>query len=192
MPKKPTCDLCCVSLDKGQEILKCEGDCGCNVHRYCAGVTKRHFDELLKSSTPYVCEWCTSKTTNAIIQQLQSEVASLKRELAEAKALAVRPSAPPQTHNSYASAAAYTSQLSGHPTNSKGKRALRHSRATQRPNAAPSAAALANPAGTSNPGSPTVNTNHRIARVRVKGARRVCGPCFHQVCRERDITILQD
>ena len=51
MPKKKAiCDLCCESLEKGQDILQCEGDCGCLVHRYCAGVTKRHFDELSKGS----------------------------------------------------------------------------------------------------------------------------------------------
>ena len=84
--KKATCDLCCDSLEKQQEILTCEGDCGCTVHRYCAGVTKRHYEELTKGSSPFVCQWCSIKTSHAIIQQLQSEVASLKSELVEAKA----------------------------------------------------------------------------------------------------------
>ena len=70
--KKLACDLCCDSFEKGHEILKCEGDCGCTVHRYCAGVTKKHYEELAKGNSPYVCEWCTLKTTHAVIQQLQS------------------------------------------------------------------------------------------------------------------------
>ena len=91
--KKPTCDLCCDTLDKGQDIPKCEGDCGCTVHSYCAGVTKRRYEELMKSTGgtgPYICEWCSLKTTHTIIQQIQCEVASLKQELAEAKALAAQ------------------------------------------------------------------------------------------------------
>ena len=49
------CALCCDTLKKGQDVLKCEGSCGCNVHRYCAGVTKLYFDELVKGSIPFVC-----------------------------------------------------------------------------------------------------------------------------------------
>jgi hypothetical protein len=81
-----TCDLCCEPIDKDQEMLKCEGDCQSSVHRYCAGVSKRQYDELTKGSTPYVCQWCSSRTTQAVIQQLQSEVAALKSELTEVKA----------------------------------------------------------------------------------------------------------
>ena len=112
-----------------QDILTCEGDCGCTVHRYCAGVTKGHFERLSKSSTPYVYEWCSLKTTQAIIQQLQSEIASLKLELAEAKALAVRSSTMPQTTSStYAAAASHPPRSTGvtHSTTStRGRRAQR-------------------------------------------------------------------
>ena len=73
--KKSNCDLC---LEKGHDVLKCEGACGTTVHRQCAGITKSHFDELNKSSAPYVCQLCVLKTTNAVIQQLQAEVAALK------------------------------------------------------------------------------------------------------------------
>ena len=117
--KKPTCDLCCDSLDKGQEILKCEGDCGCTVHRYCAGVTRRHFEQLDKGSIPFANGARSKRHT--IIQQLQSEVATLKLELAEAKTLAARPSAtPPQTH-SYASAASRPLDPVGNAANSKSR-----------------------------------------------------------------------
>ena len=91
MPKskkseKSTCDLCSDSLTKGQDILNCEGDCNCTVHRYCAGVTSSQFQTLSTSSTPFVCQWCMLKTTNAVIKQLQSEVASLKCDLVSVRA----------------------------------------------------------------------------------------------------------
>ena len=82
---KPACELCCDTLEKGQDILKCEGECGCVVHRYCAGVTKRHFESLDKGQNPFVCQWCSMKMSRTIIEQLQSEVASLQSELATAK-----------------------------------------------------------------------------------------------------------
>ena len=75
---KSVCDLCTNTLEKGQDILNGEGDCNCTVHRYCAGVTAGHFLTLCKSSTPFVCQWCMLKTTNAVIKQLQSNVASLR------------------------------------------------------------------------------------------------------------------
>lgn len=84
--KKTVCDLCSDTLGKGQDILTCEGTCSCTVHRYCAGVTTGHFQALNASSTPFVCQWCMLKTANAMIQQLQSEVASLKSELVEVRA----------------------------------------------------------------------------------------------------------
>jgi hypothetical protein len=112
MPRrKATCDLCCDSLEKDQDTLQCEGSCGCTVHRYCAGVTKRQFEELNKGSKPFVCQWCSLSTTNSIIQQLQAEITALKQELGETKSLlatkmlepAAPTSAPPR---SYASAVA--------------------------------------------------------------------------------------
>ena len=76
-------------------------------YEYCAGVTKGHFEKLSKSSTPYLCEWCSLKTTQSIIRQLQSEIANLKLELSKAKAaLGVRPSTTPQaTSSTYAATA---------------------------------------------------------------------------------------
>ena len=84
--KKSVCDLCTDTLEKGQDILNCEGDCNCTVHRYCAGVTAGHFLALAKSSSPFICQWCMLKTTNAVIKQLQSDVASLKNDLASVRA----------------------------------------------------------------------------------------------------------
>ena len=70
------CALCCDTLEKGQDILKCEGSCGCNIHRYCAGVTELYFDELVKGSIPFVCQYCALNDYNTIIQQVQDEVFS--------------------------------------------------------------------------------------------------------------------
>ena len=85
-PKKSVCDLCNDTLNKGQDILTCEGDCACYVHRYCAGVTASHFEEIGKGSTPFVCQWCLLKTSNVVIKQLQAEVASLKADLTVVRA----------------------------------------------------------------------------------------------------------
>ena len=68
--EKDVCELCYDTLEKGQDILKCEGECGCSMHRYCAGVTKRHF-ESLKDHNPFVCQWCFSKLSRAIIENLK-------------------------------------------------------------------------------------------------------------------------
>ena len=45
--KKPTC---CDFLEKGHEVLQCQGDCGCTVHqRYCDKET-----ELKKGSSAFL------------------------------------------------------------------------------------------------------------------------------------------
>ena len=83
--KRETCDLCCDSIQRDKDSLKCEGDCGCVVHRYCADVTKTYYEALPKSSTPFLCQYCSLKTTIAVTWQLQTEIESLKTELAAAK-----------------------------------------------------------------------------------------------------------
>ena len=183
--KKSSCDLCCDSFEKGHEILKCEGECGCTVHRYCAGVTKKYYEELTKGSSPYVCEWCTLKTSQTVIQQLQSEVASLKLEFEKAKkALATRANVcqPPLT-NTYASAAAHPPlQASSHPVIGRGRRAPRppHSTTKRNSNANPSHAPTpANSAEGSHQQVATTNTRRRTARVRVEGARRIWNTYIH-------------
>ena len=55
------------------------------VHRYCVGVTVSHYREIETCSMPFVCVVCTQQTIKAIITQLQSEVALLKKELDELK-----------------------------------------------------------------------------------------------------------
>ena len=55
--KKPACELCCDAIEKDHDTLQCKGECGSTVHRYCAGVTKRHFEELSKGSLTFACQW---------------------------------------------------------------------------------------------------------------------------------------
>ena len=59
-----TCDLCYDTLEPNQDTLRllCEGGSECNVHHYCAGVTRNHYAELTASTTPFVCQFCALKT----------------------------------------------------------------------------------------------------------------------------------
>jgi hypothetical protein len=129
MPKKkPSCELCCDVIEKDQDWLQCKGECGSIVHRYCAGVTKRQFDELSKGSLPFVCQWCSLKSASSTIQKLQSEVEALKTELATTKSTLTKLQndylqIPSQTQ-SYASVAApaatrYKKQQQRRPTRSQ-------------------------------------------------------------------------
>ena len=118
MPRaiKETCDLCCDTIRKEQHSLKCEGDCSCVVHRYCAGVTRTYYDALCKSSSPFVCQFCSLKTTNAVIQQLQTTIKSLKTELAAVKNLPTSHIAgpvPPPPSSSYVAVATATNLQDG-------------------------------------------------------------------------------
>ena len=147
--KKETCDLCCDPIQKEQDSLKCEGDCGCIVHRYCAGVTRTYYDALRKSSSPFVCQFCSLKANNAVIQQLQMTIESLKTELAAVKNLSMSRAAepaPPLPSSSYAAAAATA-------TNSQNGRRSRPQRthAQQRKPAKPSTATHTSAVRTSEP-----------------------------------------
>ena len=101
---------------------------GCVVHRYCAGVTKTHYDALVKNSTPFVCQFCSLKTTNAVIRQLQTEIESLKTEVAALKELSMsRTDAPSATSTSYAAvtATAANAQLGRRPPRQQCKAAAK-------------------------------------------------------------------
>ena len=82
---KPTCDLCCDALKSDHEVVKCDGECGCTVHRYCAGVMKQQYASFKDGNNPFICQWCLMRATGAIIHQLESEVASLQAELVKTK-----------------------------------------------------------------------------------------------------------
>ena len=80
---KPTdCDLCRKRIVEGKEdALQCEGDCGLWFHRYCAGVSVSHFEELCNSPEPFVCYACYQRSQLAVTNQLRDEVAHLKGEI---------------------------------------------------------------------------------------------------------------
>ena len=162
------CALCCDTLKKGQDVLKCEGSCGCNVHRYCAGVTKLYFDELVKGSIPFVCQYCALKVYKAIVQQLQDEVASLKLELAETKSLCERRS---QTHPpaSYASVAS-KEPPSKQPAKHGGQKGQKGQRPPAKQPTTASTGAAQPPSRRTAGESRSVNSDVSGPRVRVDGA----------------------
>jgi hypothetical protein len=188
--EKITCELCCDTLEKGQDTLKCEGECGCVVHRYCAGVTKRHFEGLSKGHDPFVCQWCFMKMSRSIIVQLQaeiaswkSEVASLRSELSTTKEALVRQReqtdrAPPPS--SYASVISQPPQVRsrqgqrrGTRTNTRGT----NSRASESANRETATNVRNSSAGA------TAKSPRSRDRVRVEGARRIWGTHPHATTR---------
>jgi len=78
--------MCCDPLEDGQDVLACEGRSNTNVHRYCAGVTCRHYSKLTMGTNPFVCQFWALKMYGALVKQLQSEVERLKFKLASTKA----------------------------------------------------------------------------------------------------------
>ena len=182
---KNTCELCCDTLEKGQDILKCDGECGCVVHRYCAGVTKRHYESLGKGHKPFVCQWCSMMTSKAVIEQLQSEVALLQSELVATKAELAKQSeqaalASASSPTSYAAAAA-----SQGPSN-QGRQQPRRNRQKLQRRGRPTANATSSHSSTptDSESRSTTSTNlseaaPQSARVRVEGARRIWGTHPH-------------
>ena len=81
------CDLCTGPFKPSEEVLQCDGSCQLLMHRYCAGISRHHYQELTDSSVPFMCLLCSRQLHKAEIQVLQSELASLKAELAELRAL---------------------------------------------------------------------------------------------------------
>jgi len=57
------------------------------MHRYCAGLSRSHYQELLSKSTPFICTVCRQHSQKALIQQLQDEVSALRCELEILEAL---------------------------------------------------------------------------------------------------------
>ena len=76
------CDLCTGVIKNGEDTLQCSGTCQGYVHRYCAGVTVKHYQELIDNSTPFCCLLCTQQSHSAKINDLQNELSSLRRALA--------------------------------------------------------------------------------------------------------------
>ena len=73
------CDLCDAFIVDGKEdALLCEGPCSKWFHRYCVGVPLSHFKDLVNSSKPFICPACFHVVNQAVVCQLQADVASLK------------------------------------------------------------------------------------------------------------------
>ena len=98
---KETCDLCAGPFKASEEVLQCVGSCYLYMHRYCAGLARRHYMELKSASKPFVCFVCTQQLHKAEVMTLQTEVASLKNELRELRTLASSvAAAPPNSESS--------------------------------------------------------------------------------------------
>ena len=77
------CDGCCSTIvDDEHEAIQCEGSCQKWYHRLCAGVSKYHYDVLADSPNPFICWLCSDSLPRAVIQELQQELAALKRDFA--------------------------------------------------------------------------------------------------------------
>ena len=76
------CDLCTGVIKNSEDTLQCSGTCQGYVHRYCAGVTVKHYQELIDNSTPFCCLLYTQQSHSAKINDLQNEISSLRRALA--------------------------------------------------------------------------------------------------------------
>ena len=75
------CDGCCSTIVEGEhEAIQCEGSCQKWYHRLCAGVSKYHYDMLADSPNPFICWMCSDILRRAVIQELQQELATLKRD----------------------------------------------------------------------------------------------------------------
>ena len=85
--EQPVCDLCAGPFKEGEENLQCEWGCQKHMHRYCAGLTRSHYQQLSADSTPFVCLVCTQRLHKATVYSLKSEVAGFKSEITELKAL---------------------------------------------------------------------------------------------------------
>ena len=92
--QQKVCDLCTGSFKASEEVLQCEGNCRLHMHRYCAGLAKTQYEELVASSTPFVCLVCTQRLHKAEVLALQNELASLKSELVELRSTIANPSSP--------------------------------------------------------------------------------------------------
>ena len=186
--EKPMCELCCDAIEKGQDTLQCEGECHCVVHRYCAGVTKRHFESLKKGHSPFVCQWCYMKVSRAMTEKLQSQVASLQSELAATKEIVAKQSE--QTAHMFSSAS-YAS-VASQPPYSQERRQQRQRRGqrqgpfhravtnnVQRTSSQASTSVAETSTAATRSSTATTNVTTPQARVRVEGARRIWGTHPH-------------
>ena len=84
--KAKACDLCTAAFKTGEEVLHCEGSCKKPLHRYCAGISKHHYQKIIDEPVPFVCLPCTQLLHEAELRTLQSEIELLKTECRELRA----------------------------------------------------------------------------------------------------------
>ena len=78
------CDFCDASIVDGKEdALLCEGPCSKWFHHYSVGVPLSHFKDLVNSSKPFTCPACFHVVNQAVVCQLQADVASLIKDMVE-------------------------------------------------------------------------------------------------------------
>ena len=95
--EKRVCNLCLGPFKASEEVLLCEGSCGQFMHRYCARITKKHYELLSRKSLPFVCLVCTQQLHKAEVQSLKAELEALKSELAKLQENVVVTAAPSST-----------------------------------------------------------------------------------------------
>ena len=80
------CGVCCqaVTPDK-DEALFCEGACKRLMHRFCASITEEQYQELTAKKVEFLSSTCCRAKQQLEIDNLSSEVAMLKLELAQLK-----------------------------------------------------------------------------------------------------------
>jgi len=81
--KAKACDLCTAAFKTGEEVLHCEGSCKKPLHRYCAGISKHHYQKIIDEPVPFVCLPCTQLLHEAELRTHQSEIELLKTECRE-------------------------------------------------------------------------------------------------------------
>ena len=75
---------------EGHDALFCEGECQCWLHRWCAGVSRKKFQQLTVSAEPFLCPACVSQKQQAVIEGLQGNIQALTAEVLELKATVER------------------------------------------------------------------------------------------------------
>lgn len=82
--KHESCALCCERIVENEdEALFCEGNCQQWVHRYCAGISEKHYKSLDSSSPPFLCYACYVEAQRKLVANFESVVATLTAEIAE-------------------------------------------------------------------------------------------------------------
>ena len=85
--KAEECAVCCQKVTKGEdEALFCEGKCQKWFHRYCAGVSVAHFQDLSTASAPFLCVMCYQESHGVVLEELRATVTALTDEVKELRA----------------------------------------------------------------------------------------------------------